>query len=448
MIDNLAMLLLVGSLLLFTFVVYLRRTHPEPHMDWGDLDLTSIVIPDEFHWGVATAAHQIEGGLRNNWTVFESSNEMEQSGQACDHWNLWKQDFQLISDLGLSTYRFSIEWSRLEPEQGVWEEGPLQEYSRMVDDLLSKGIRPMITLHHFSHPDWWEEKWGFSKAENIPEFVNYCEKVHNALSDRVSIWCTINEPVVFSSMGYALGQFPPGKRSIRLCISVMKNMMRAHARVYNLLKSKNPNSSIGMAKNVTLFDPTNRWSPIDWAASRLLDWIWNGAWKRAILKGRMFGSRIEGARSSLDFIGLNYYTHFITGLFVPTATKDLNFQKREHEIETDFGYPMYAEGFRRAIEYASGFGVPIEVTENGVADASDSLRPEHLMRHIWILSEAIKDGYDVKSFHYWSLMDNFEWAEGYSMRFGLYEVNYGNQTRSLRQSGEIYRDLIKSQVKR
>ena len=149
-----------------------------------------------------------------------------------------------------------------------------------------------------------------------------------------------------------------------------------------------------------------------------------------------------------DFIGLNYYTHFITGLFVPTATKDLDFQRREHEIETDFGYPMYAEGFRRAIEYASGFGVPIEVTENGVADASDSLRPEYLMRHIWILSEAIKDGYDVKSFHYWSLMDNFEWAEGYSMRFGLYEVNYGNQTRSLRQSGEIYRDLIESQVKR
>ena len=168
MIDNLAILLSVGFLLLFTFVVYLRRAHPEPHMDWEDLDLTSIIVPDGFHWGVATAAHQIEGGLRNNWTTFETSSGMEQSGQACDHWNLWKQDFQLISDLGLTTYRFSIEWSRLEPEQGVWEEEPLHEYSRMVDDLLSKGIRPMITLHHFSHPDWWEEKEGSPRLRTYP----------------------------------------------------------------------------------------------------------------------------------------------------------------------------------------------------------------------------------------------------------------------------------------
>lgn len=448
MIEAVATFSLALLSVVLIWMIYLRRAHPEPHLDWGRQDLDSIKFPENFHWGVATAAHQVEGGLRNNWTAFEESKDMELSGDACDHWRLWEQDFQMLSDLGLNTYRFSIEWSRLEPEEGAWEEGPLKEYSKMVDDLLSRGIRPMVTLHHFSHPHWWEDKGGFSNAENIPDFVRYCDRVHAALSDRVKVWCTINEPVVFSSMGYALGQFPPGKRSITQTVLVMKNMMVAHSKVYNLLKSKDKDSSIGFAKNVTLFDPTNRWSPLDWAASRLLDWIWNGAWQRAIQKGRMFGSNIEGAKSSLDFIGLNYYTHFVTGLFVPTATSELDFQKRDNEVETDFGYPMYAEGFRRAIEYASAFGVPIEVTENGVADASDSLRPEHLKRHLWILSEAIKDGYDVRSFHYWSLMDNFEWAEGYSMRFGLYEVNYENQSRSLRQSGEIYRDLIKAQLKR
>ena len=127
---------------------------------------------------------------------------------------------------------------------------------------------------------------------------------------------------------------------------------------------------------------------------------------------------------------------------MPTSADELDFAKREHEITTEFGYPMYAEGMRRAIDFVAELGVPIEVTENGVADSSDSLRPEHLMRHLWVISEAIKDGSDIRSYHHWSLMDNFEWAEGYKMRFGLYSVDFETQERSLRPSGELYRDVI------
>jgi len=426
-----------------SLILYRRRTYPEPHYDWDQIDTDSLSFPDGFYWGSATAAHQVEGNLTNNWSAHEERKNLERSGAACDHWNRWKDDFQMMSDLGLNSYRFSIEWSRLEPEPGEWNVKALEVYSDMVDDLIERGIRPVVTLHHFSHPKWWEERGGFVDRNNLPEFLSYCERVFDALSDRVETWVTINEPTVFSAMGYTLGMFPPGKRSIRLTLRVMRNVMRGHALVYRSLKEKQPEVRIGIAKNVTLFDPRNRWSPIDWPISRLLEWLWNGAWRNGIQKGRMLFSNIPEAKDSLDFVGLNYYTHFLTGLFIPTSG-ELQFPKREHETATEFGYPMYAEGFRRAIEFVAPLNVPIEITENGVADAEDALRPEHLMRHLWIVSEAIKDGFDIRSYHHWSLMDNFEWAEGYSMRFGLHHVDFETQKRTLRPSGEIYRDIIKA----
>ena len=426
-----------------TLITYRRRVFPEPHYNWDQIDTDDLSFPEGFMWGTATAAHQIEGNQSNNWTDFEQKTGKERSGEACDHWNLWRDDFNLLSDIGVNSYRFSIEWSRLEISPGKWNEEAMRTYSDMVDDLLERGIRPMPTLHHFSHPSWWEEKGGFADERNLVDFLSYSERVFDALSDRVEVWCTINEPTVFSAMGYTLGQFPPGRRSIFLTLRVMKNMMRAHSMVYKRLKERAPECKLGIAKNVTLFDPANRWSPIDWPVSRLLEWLWNGAWRRAITRGSMLGSRIPDAKGSLDFVGLNYYTHFITGLFLPTSTKELAFAKRENEVATEFGYPMYAEGMRRAIDFVSELDVPIEITENGVADSDDSLRPVHLMRHLWVISEAIKDGRDVISYHHWSLMDNFEWAEGYKMRFGLYHVDFETQERTLRPSGEIYRDVIK-----
>lgn len=426
-----------------TLIRYRRRRYPEPHYDWSQINTDDVSFPQGFHWGTATAAHQVEGLLSNNWTIHEVAKGLEQSGQACDHWNRWKDDFQLLSDLGITSYRCSIEWSRLEPEQGVWDDEALQTYSAMIDELLARNIRPILTLHHFSHPHWWEAKGGFADKENIATFVQYCERVFEALSDRVDTWITINEPTVFSTMGYGLGMFPPGRRSPRLTLRVMRHLMLAHARVYRSLKTKRPEAQIGLAKNVTLFDPHNRWSPIDWPLSRLLEWLWNGAWRSGITKGKMLFTKIPEAKHSLDFVGLNYYTHVLTGLSIGSLRK-LKFPKREQEVATEFGYPMYAEGLRRAIEFLAPLGVPIEITENGVADADDSLRPEHLKRHLWVLSQAMKDGYNVRSYHHWSLMDNFEWAEGYSMRFGLYHVDFETQERTLRASGELYKQIISS----
>ncbi len=438
--------LLLGALAAFvvfkvTLITYRRRKYPEPHEDWTAVDMNALSFPSDFRWGTATAAHQVEGHLVNNWTHHEQQNNLVQSGAACDHWNRWEEDFQLISELGLNSYRFSVEWSRIEPTEGTWNNDALAVYSNMVDNLLERGIRPVVTLHHFSHPQWWEAKGGFADRANAPHFVRYCERVFEVLSDRVETWVTINEPTVFSTMGYTLGMFPPGHRSLRATLRVMRNLLLAHADVYQALKKIRPEVRIGIAKNVTLFDPKNRWSPIDWPLARLLEWFWNGAWRSGVENGRMFFGDVSAAKGTLDFVGLNYYTHVLVGPASVSLLK-MKFPKRAHEVATEFGYPMYAEGLRRALDWLAPLGLPIEITENGVADANDTLRTEHLKRHLWVLSQAIQDGHDVRSYHHWSLMDNFEWAEGYSMRFGLHHVDFETQERTLRPSGAVYKHII------
>lgn len=438
--------LLLGALAAFvvfkvSLITYRRRKYPEQHENWANVNLDDVHFPEGFHWGTATAAHQVEGHLVNNWTHHEQRKNLEQSGAACDHWNRWREDFQLLTDLGMTSYRFSIEWSRIEPTEGTWNNDALAVYSNMVDDLLERGIRPVVTLHHFSHPQWWEAKGGFADRANAPHFVRYCERVFEVLSDRVETWVTINEPTVFSTMGYTLGMFPPGRRSLRATLRVMRNLLLAHADVYLALKKIRPEARIGIAKNVTLFDPKNRWSPIDWPLARLLEWFWNGAWRSGVENGRMFFGDVSAAKGTLDFVGLNYYTHVLVGPASVSLLK-MKFPKRAHEVATEFGYPMYAEGLRRALDFLAPLGVPIEITENGVADANDTLRTEHLKRHLWVLSQAIQDGHDVRSYHHWSLMDNFEWAEGYSMRFGLHHVDFETQERTLRPSGAVYKRII------
>ena len=312
----------------------------------------------------------------------------------------------------------------------------------MIDSLIAKGIEPMITLHHFSHPVWFEDLGGFYNRENIVHFQNYCKKLFPYFSSRVRKWCTVNEPDVFSIMGYHMGMFPPGQRSPVKAIRVMKNVMIAHGNVYHELKQMSPQSYIGLAKNVTIFDPYRRWNLLHWLTSFALNYIWNGAIISALKKGRMYGVSVTQVKNSADFIGLNYYTHVLTSPFLPQTT-EIDLPSRNHETVTEFGYPMYAEGLDRASKWLSKLNLPIEITENGVADKEDNLRPKHLKRHLWMIAKLIQEGIDIKSYYHWSLMDNFEWAEGYSMRFGLYHVDYETQTRTLRASGKAYQSIIK-----
>ncbi len=430
-------------------ILYLQLRNPEKHLDWQKIDLSDVEFPNTFAWGVATASHQIEGHNQNNWTQFEESKKLERSGEACDHWNRWRTDFQLIENLGVGHYRFSIEWSRIETNMGTWDDDAIMHYSNMIDDLIGRNIEPMVTLHHFSHPIWFEEMGGFTKSENVELWVRFSEKMFTQFGDRVKWWCTINEPAVFTSMGYVLGEFPPGKRSFKLTKSVSRNMMMAHARCYHALKSMpgGEDAQIGLVKNINIFDPYRRWNLLHWVQSKLLDEMFNRCWIRSLKTGKfrapssIFSTKIDGLKNSSDFIGVNYYTHLLTTPFMPT-TVDLDPLKRPWEERTDFRYPMYAEGLRRSFDMVRCLNLPIFVTENGVADDDDDMRPEHVRRHLWVTSQAIRDGLDIRGFYHWSLMDNFEWAEGYAQRFGLYHVEYDTQIRSIKESGKVYADYV------
>ena len=428
----------------------------EEHRDWDSVDYTNLLsgnlFPPNFMWGVATASHQIEGGNTNNWSAFEPRSKSGQlSGDACDHWNRKKEDIQLIKDLNVSHYRFSIEWSRIEPQQGIWDEDAVQWYSDLVDQLLDKGIQPMATLHHFTHPLWWDEKGGFENENNIDDWIRFCVKMFEVLSDRIDWWCTINEPAVFASMGYVLGEFPPGERSFKKTRIVSTNLMRAHASCYQTLKSMEhgKRAHIGLVKNINLFDPYRRWNPLHRFQARLLDGMFNLCWIKGLMTGRfkapsaLRSKEIPGLKGSSDFIGVNYYTHLLATPFMPTKV-DIDPLIRPWEQRTDFRYPMYAEGLRRSFDMVSCLNLPIIVTENGVADDDDDMRPEHIRRHLQITGEAIADGMDIRGFYHWSLMDNFEWAEGYDQRFGLYHVDFETKERTLKESGALYSEIVKA----
>ncbi len=389
----------------------------EEHRNWGDVDYTKLLngqaFPPNFMWGVATASHQIEGGNTNNWTRFEPTSKSGQSsGIACDHWNRKEQDLELIQNLNVTHYRFSLEWSRIEPTMGEWDEDAIAWYSDLVDRLLERGIQPMVTLHHFTNPLWWEDLGAFEEESNIIYWIRFSSKMFEVLSDRVEWWCTINEPAVYASMGYILGEFPPGERSFKKTRRVSLNLMRAHAKCYRTLKSMANGSTtkIGLVKNINIFDPYRRWNPLHRFQANLLDGMFNRCWIDGLKTGRfkppsaLRSVSIEGLKGSSDFIGVNYYTHLLATPFMPTKV-EIDPLIRPWEERTDFRYPMYAEGLKRAFEMVASLHLPMIVTENGVADDDDDMRPEHVRRHLQITSEAIADGHDILGFYHWSLMD-------------------------------------------
>mgnify|MGYP003329266926 FL=1 len=264
-------------------VAYLSQTNPDIEWDWNAINTSDIHFPSSFAWGTATAAHQVEGNnTNNNWHVWERSvdekgisriHENDTSGIAADHWNRYPEDINLMTELGVNHYRFSIEWSRIEPQKGYYDLIALSNYRKMCEALIAAGITPVATLHHFTHPIWFEEMGAFEKDENIEHFVRFSELVFKELMDIVPIWCTFNEPSVFVAQGYFNGIFPPGKKDPVLAGTVLENMLNAHVSTYRKLKSipGAEENQIGLVKNIFQFDPHRRWHLLDWAFSKILN---------------------------------------------------------------------------------------------------------------------------------------------------------------------------------
>ena len=460
---NLMLLFLVILFIIYLLLIlHMMFWNPELRWDWNKIDTSNMKFPKSFYWGTATASHQVEGGcVNNNWHAWEHNKDdqgksrikdNQKSGLACDHWNRYQNDINLIKSLGITHYRLSLEWSKIQPSKNEYNEDVIDHYIDVVDCLLNENITPVITLHHFTNPIWFEDLGGFENENNIDYFVSFCKKIFPLFNQKVKIWCTINEPEVYAVMGYFVGVFPPGNKSPQLAVEVLKNLLIAHTRVYHVLKEMPYGNTckIGLVKNIMQFDPYRRWHLLDWIVCHITNKIYNGIALSYLKTGKIninypFFARLtyssENAALATDFFGLNYYSHnHLKFKFDKYEFFENKYMK--NDIMTDMPYTIYAEGFYRAIKDAQKIGKPIIITENGIADGKDDRRSIFIQRYIYAMYRALQEGANIQGYFYWSLMDNFEWAEGYDMKFGLYEVDFKTQERTLRKGAKAFVDII------
>ncbi|MCO6042045.1 glycoside hydrolase family 1 protein [Thermococcus alcaliphilus] len=402
-----------------------------------------IVFPEFFLFGTATSSHQIEGDNKwNDWWYYEEIGKLPyKSGKACNHWELYREDIELMAQLGYNAYRFSIEWSRLFPEEGKFNEEAFNRYREIIEILLEKGITPNVTLHHFTSPLWFMRKGGFLKEENLKYWEQYVDKAAELLKG-VKLVATFNEPMVYVMMGYLTAYWPPFIKSPFKAFKVAANLLKAHAMAYDILHG---NFDVGIVKNIPIMLPaSNREKDVEAAqkADNLFNWnfldaIWSGKYKGA------FGT-YKTPESDADFIGINYYTasevrHSWNPLkfFFDAKLADLS------ERKTDMGWSVYPKGIYEAIAKVSHYGKPMYITENGIATLDDEWRIEFIIQHLQYVHKALNDGFDLRGYFYWSFMDNFEWAEGFRPRFGLVEVDYTTFKRRPRKSAYIYGEIAR-----
>jgi len=418
-----------------------------------------VQFPDGFLWGAATSAHQVEGNNRfNDWWAWEQASRVKQSsGLACDQYNRYAQDFDLAASLGHNAHRFSVEWSRVEPARGRFDDEVLAHYRDVVRALHERHLEPVVTLHHYTTPQWAAEAGSWTNAQMVDWFGRYTERVVNALGDSVRYWVTINEPMVFVNMHYIEGTGPPGAHDFKQALRVIEHVIRAHAVAYRILHGARPQAGapmVSVAKHLPVFVPCRAWMPMDHWASWMTDRIFNGAFLEALTEGRwsvpgVAAWTIPEARGTLDYLGVNYYGRqfvqwnpFAGGWLGGTC--DLGHHPRQVPERTSLGWDVYPAAFTQTLLRGARLGLPILVTENGTWMHDDAQRWRFVARHLAAMKEAMDRGASVIGYLYWSLIDNFEWAHGYGPRFGLVEVDYKTQERRIRESGRKYAEVCQS----
>ena len=380
-----------------------------------------------FLWGAATSSHQVEGGNHNDWTQWEEAGRLQgriPSGQACDHYHRFEEDFQLFRQIGINAYRLSVEWSRIEPQAGQFSALALAHYQRVIAACRAQGMEPVLTLHHFTLPIWFASRGGFLNPDAPALFERFVRRVVEALGDEVRFYVTINEPMIYAVMSYGLGTWPPGHKRLTEVRKLLPRLLASHQRAYRAIKESQPDAWVGLAHHMVAFEPYDPRSRLDQANSKVLHYLFN----------RRF---IQQTGSTQDFIGLNYYSrqytrhpHFLTPVPAKPGAQ-----------LTDMGWEVYPEGMEMLLRDLKGFAKPILVTENGIA-ADDYRRMQFIADHVQAVGRAQAEGAIVRGYFYWSALDNFEWAEGYRPRFGLISVDYRTQERTLRPSADFYRRII------
>jgi len=414
-------------------------------------------FPRGFLWGTATSSYQVEGNNTNSqWWLFEQEGHTNGlSGQACGWWGgRWREDFDRAAEDGQNAHRFSVEWSRIQPEPERWDEDALERYRMMLRGLKERGMTPMVTLHHFSDPLWLYRQCGWESADVVPLFEKFVRKTVEALKEYVNLWTTINEPNVYALSGYMLGDFPTcegGSTGLKIAMQVMANMLRGHAAAYRAIHEIQPEARVGYAHHFRPMVPRRAWSPLDQLMCKIRYHGLNTPFPSGISSGVMrtpVGNlRVPEAKGTQDYFGLNYYS-------VDTVWFDLRNRK---EIFTAAGYPEDAdvsqtgmlantpEGLFQSIKWVTKTypNLPIIIAENGMEDASDTMRPRYLAQQVHQMWRAVNFNWPVKGYFHWTLVDNFEWERGWTQRFGLWALDVETQKRTKRPSADLYAAICK-----
>lgn len=401
----------------------------------------NFTFPEGFVLGVSSAATQIEGGYTghswNDWFDKGHIKDGSDPAVADDHWRRWREDVDLMASMGIRAARFGVEWSRLIPQEGRPDPAAAARYREEIEYMRKKGIDPLLTIHHFTDPMWFEEKGGWAEKENLHYFLELTELAVSCFGDLVSNYITINEPNIFAACGYMFGSWPPGRKAPREAARVLSNMCWCHIQAYNLIHKMRremgyDDTKVGFANHVRVFEPKNPRNPLHRAASAASEWAFQGAASRAA----MLGDFIAPLRSPYivprgeysDFIGVNYYTRSTVSGFADGV--------REGCPKNDLGWEIYPQGIAECSEKLYKLlPRPIWVTENGTCDMSDAFRARYICEHLKVIAES---SLPFERYYHWCFCDNFEWLEGQSARFGLVHVDYATQKRTVKDSGWFY----------
>ncbi len=398
------------------------------------MDRRNTKFPKHFFWGGSTASHQVEGGNHNQWTVWEHDHAKESaqtahrhlshlhnweeikdqaeepdnyiSGKGVEHYKKYKQDFQLARDLNLNAFRFSIEWARLEPKEGRWDKAEIQHYKNYIKELRRQKLEPFLTLWHWTVPQWFYEKGGFEVKENLHYFQRFVKKVADEFIDEVEYVIVLNEPNVDSSFSYIMGLHPPAKHSFVKFYRVYRHLTIVHKEAYKLLKKRKPTLQIGLSQQLANIQAKRPHNFLDQITTYWMRYFWNWGFLRRVRKYQ-------------DFIGLNYYfSDYYTGLGKRhNPTVPLN----------DMGWYMEPEGiYPLLLRTWAKFKKPIYITENGLADSHDQYRRWWIEETLIAMERALSEGVDLRGYFHWSLLDNFEWQDGWWPKFGLVAVDREN----------------------
>lgn len=407
-----------------------------------------LKFPEGFMWGAATSAHQVEGGNHNDWSEWEKANaerlakeaktrwqswQQEKfpemfdpqnyiSGRACDHYGRYEQDFDIAKQLGHNAHRFSVEWSRIEPEEGKFNEEAIEHYRKVILALRARRLEPFLVLWHWTNPSWVANFGGLESCKFPKYFSRFAKLMVEKLGDSVNYWITLNEPTSVILNSYELGNWPPQKKSLVSAWRVYKNLADAHKSAYAEIHKVKKNVSVGFANILNFYDPMSR-SFLDRSAVAIIKYF-----------GDQRFLKLTGDKN--DFFAIQYYMHVKIGFPLKSSVSGEN--------NSDLGWEIYPAGIYHVLRSLKKYNRPIYITENGIADARDSFRAAFIKDHLIAVHRAIERGVDVRGYFYWSLLDNFEWDKGFWPRFGLVEIDYQTLARRIRPSAWEYAKICQN----